>query len=412
MTTNTATIPASNAQKIDSGVPWALQWLVNFFSSQGLTVVLLLFLGLLTFLGTLEQQYSGLYDVQKRYFESKYLLVDLGIVVLPLPGGMLVQGLLFINILVGGIVRMKKSNVGILITHVGIAFLLFSGFWKHKFSQEGHVTLYENESAKHYESYYTWEISISRQLEDGKYEEYVIPHENLVDATGSEKVTLFSSELPFDLEVHRFMRNASPEGFDGMKDPGVPVVDGVYLGELRPEKESEHNRAGIYADVVVKKTGQRHEGVLWGFDFHKATRRQAANWAVEVDGTEWLIDLRHTRFPMPFTVTLDKFTKEEHARTTMPRVFSSDVSVAQVDDNRKIKIEMNEPLRDEGLVLYQSGWGPQTAEPGDPLFSTLSVVRNRADHWPEYSCWIIAVGLLIHFIKKLWKYIQVEVAKA
>ena len=410
----TATTKSHRPEEAESGIHWVLQLPLRLFSSLGFTVVLLLFLALLTFLGTLEQTEYGLYDVQKKFFESAFLVHDIGFLKVPLPGAGLVQLLLFLNILVGGIVRMRWSwkRAGILVTHFGIAFLLFSGFWKLYFAEEGHVTLYENESASHYQSYYLWEISVSRELEDGKYLEYVIPHEEFVDATGPEPVTLFHEELPFDLDVSHFMRNGIPEGFTGGMAPGVPVVDGVYFHEEVPEKDTENNRAGLYADVVVKSSGERIPGLLWGFDFHKATRRQSANWAVDIDGQEWLIDLRRTRYPMPWTLTLDTFTKKEHARTTMPSEFSSDVSVASAADARKIKIEMNEPLRDEGLVVYQSGWGPQTAEPGESLFSTLSVVRNRADHWPEYSCWIIAVGLLIHFIWMLFRYVSSELAKA
>jgi cytochrome c biogenesis protein ResB len=96
----------------------------------------------------------------------------------------------------------------------------------------------------------------------------------------------------------------------------------------------------------------------------------------------------------------------------MAKEFSSDVRVIEGDAARPIKISMNEPLRDEGLVLYQASWGPSNARPGDPLFSTLSVVRNPADQYPLYACIVIAAGLLIHFLRKLTRYVRSEARKA
>jgi hypothetical protein len=62
------------------------------------------------------------------------------------------------------------------------------------------------------------------------------------------------------------------------------------------------------------------------------------------------------------------------------------------------------PLRDKGLILFQSSWGPQDAAPGDDLFSVFSVVRNPSDHWPLYSCIVIAIGMAITFIQKFLAY--------
>ncbi len=408
---------AVSIPRLESRLHWILQWPLRLFSSLGFTVVLLLFLALLTYLGTLEQVELGLFDAQKKYFESLFLIHDAGFIQVPLPGAGLVQLLLFFNILVGGIIRIRKGwkTCGILVTHVGICFLLFSGFWKLYFSDEGHTTLYEQESANYYQSYHDWEIAVSRDRGNGQYQEFVIPQTDFMHATGPEKVTLFSPDLPFDLEVSHFIENCQPQANDG-KVKTVPVVDGLFLQEIKPLTTKENNLAGIYADVVVKDSGRRHSGLLWGYDLHRRNRRQTTNWGVEVGDDTWLFDLRHTRFQLPFTVTLDKFTKEEHARTAMPKVFSSDVTVARESTaesgGRAIKIEMNEPLRDEGLVLYQASWGPPDAGPGEPLFSTLSVVRNGADQWPLYSCIIIGLGLLIHFLMKLWGYIRGEVAKA
>ena len=124
------------------------------------------------------------------------------------------------------------------------------------------------------------------------------------------------------------------------------------------------------------------------------------------------VELRKERYPMPFTVVLRDFTKEDHPGLDMPKAFSSDVTVIEDGSARPVRIEMNQPLRDGGLVLYQASWGPSGAPPGTPLFSTLSVVRNPADQWPLYSCIVIAAGLVLHFSRKLARYVRVEARKA
>ena len=92
----------------------------------------------------------------------------------------------------------------------------------------------------------------------------------------------------------------------------------------------------------------------------------------------------------------------------MPKWFSSDVTVVEEGSPRTLRISMNEPLRSDGLVLYQASWGPSNAMPGTPLFSTLAVVRNPADQYPLYACILISIGLVIHFSRRLTGYIRAE----
>jgi hypothetical protein len=90
----------------------------------------------------------------------------------------------------------------------------------------------------------------------------------------------------------------------------------------------------------------------------------------------------------------------------MPKSFSSAVTIAEAGTRRQVTISMNEPLRQEGLVLYQASWGPSNARPGDPLFSTLAVVRNPADRYPLYACIVIATGLVLHFARRLVRHVR------
>lgn len=375
---------------------------VKILSSLHLSCILLMLLGLLTWFGTLEQAEHGLYEVQRKYFESYVLIHDVGPIPIPLPGANLVMTLLFLNIFVGGIIRLRKGSrqAGVLIVHVGMLLLFTAGFIKLNYSEEGHVTLYEQGASNSYQSYQRWEIAVSRSLPDMTVKEWLIPQEDFLTTPEGETVTMVSDELPFDVVVSHVMANSRRLPKGPMFEVDVPVIDGQFLMEEERLPDVEFNSAGVYVSLVDKSDASQEQALLWG--------RDVVPYQLDIDGTEWSVHLRKERYPMPFTIVLDDFMKEEHPGTMMPKWFSSDVTVVEEGSPRTLRISMNEPLRSDGLVLYQASWGPSNAPPGAPLFSTLAVVRNPADQYPLYACIMIAIGLLIHFSRRLSGYIKAE----
>src|SRR6185436_21156360 len=150
-------------------------------ASYGLACALLLDLFALTLFGTLYQVEAGLFEAQKRYFES-WFVVQTTPVPLVLLGGVPCMGLLALNLFVGGFVRIQKAKrtLGVLIVHVGIALLLASSFVKMYHSEDGHLTLEEGQSADEFQSYYLWEVALWDASQTGPVEEHLIPHEQLV----------------------------------------------------------------------------------------------------------------------------------------------------------------------------------------------------------------------------------------
>lgn len=384
------------------------QQIFEVVSSLKLTCVLLVLLGLLTWLGTLEQVDHGIYVVQKKYFESLVLVYRWGFLGIPLPGGYLVMALLALNLICGGIVRMRKSasRAGILVTHLGIGLLLLTGAVKKHMSDYGHLTLYPGERGSQFQDYHLWEIAISRQLDDGKIQEFLIPHDDFVDQTGTVRFT--SPEIPFDLEVRGFMPNSIPQ-----------QVGGQF--ELRPwniQAEDPIPAPGLYARVI--ETGgnghgsKKHDGILWGFDFEASAAAPDMPWTITtMDGQVWGINLRHKRYQMPFTIEVERFTKENHPRIDSPKWFSSDILV--IDEEaapRKVLVFMNNPLRQDGHVVYQASYGPPDAPQGTRLYTSLAVSRNPSDQFPLIACLVIALGLIVQFTNKLMRYIRSEAKKA
>jgi hypothetical protein len=378
--------------------------LLAVFSSLATSCVLLFLLGLLTWLGTLEQTTSGLYEVQKKYFESFVLVHHVGPVPIPLPGANLVMCLLFVNIVTGGLVRLRKSwsTAGIFVAHVGIVMLIVSAFVKHRFSEDGHVTLYEGQQSDHFESWFRWELAVSEDLGNGSVRESVVPDE-YIESARSSPVRVKVADLPFAIEIQRSWPNCRPENAASAK-PGEPVSDGVRLAELPMESQAEANIAGASVAFVDDATSLHRTALVWG--------AESRPYTFVAGGKSWAVTLRKERYPMPFAIGLQKFTKEDHPRSDMPRSFASDVKISEGASTRDVRISMNEPLRDGGLVVYQASWGPSNAVPGQKLFSTFAVVRNPADHGPLYACLVIAAGLLYHFLRKLVRFVRLEARTA
>jgi hypothetical protein len=378
--------------------------LLAVFSSLKTSCVLIAFLGLLTWLGTLEQTNTGLYEVQKKYFESLVLVHHVGSVPIPLPGVYLLMALLFVNLVVGGLVRLRKGwqTAGVLVAHIGIAMMIISAFQTFRYAESGHVTLFEGQHADRFESYFRWEIVLSEDLGNGKVAEHVIPDESIVEAR-SKVVHVTSKDLPFAIDIDGSWQNCRPEWVTAPRS-GETSTQGVRLAARPANAQAEANIAGVSVAIVDDANHMRREALLWG--------AESQPYTFVASGRAWTMSLHKERYPMPFAIALEKFTKEDHPRSNMPKSFASDVKVTEAGTTRDVRISMNQPLREGGLVVYQASWGPADSAPGQPLFSTFAVVRNPSDHGPLYACIVIALGLVFHFSRKLLRFVRLEARTA
>ncbi len=379
-----------------------LKKLFGFFASYGLACVVLFLLLLLTLFGTLEQVDTGLYQVQKKYFESYFLVHDIkiGSVSFPLPlvGAYPLMALLFVNLVCGAIIRAPKNwrHPGMLISHSGIILLVLAAYVTGTQSVSGHMTLFEGESDSYFDDYYDWEVAITELDKAENARTFTIVQNQLAYFADGEARTYDHPELPFKLEISGWIPNSNPRQQAPMlQETGI---DGVVLESLPLDTTAEQNIAGATAKVLPNDGGEAKTAHLWGF--------AAAPWIVEADGKKYGIVLRHRRYAVPFKITLDKFIRDLHPRTSMAANFESEVTKTDGTSSRKVNIRMNEPLRDQGFTFFQASWGPENARAGEPLFSTFAVVNNPADQWPKYACYIIGIGLSIHFAQKLAAYIR------
>ncbi|MFH0944071.1 MAG: cytochrome c biogenesis protein ResB [Planctomycetota bacterium] len=390
------------SKKLNGGGPGV--WLLNLLSSSGLACVLLIFLLYLTWAGTLAQVDTTLFQAQKRYFESFYLVEWLGPLPVPLPGGQLVLYLLGVNLILGGIVRVRWTlgNIGILIAHVGIVLLLVAGFVRYMYAVEGTYRAFEGESRSDFVSRSDWEVAIGEPLAGGQVKEFSVPGDWFIRLEGSEKAELTSPELPFDLTLSRFMENARPRQVKDGAMPPEQVVDGFWLEEIDPFTDDQPDCPGLFMEARDRKSGQTIPGLLW------ANMRLLDDYQVPltltVSGRPFTVQLRRKLIPLGFDLKLEKFTMSEHPGTMMARDYRSRVTAADGGLEQTVEIKMNEPLRYGDYILYQSSYGPQPPIPNMPMFTVLSVASNPSDQWPLWSCVVIAIGLVLHYVMKLLKY--------
>jgi hypothetical protein len=385
--------------------------LFAFFSSFGLATVVLIFLLIITLLGTLEQVEHGLFDSTKKYFESYVVTeVDLGTWKMPIliPGGTLLMQILFVNMLCGAVIRIRKNprTVGVLISHVSILFMLFAGFVSQHFKKDGNMALFEGEKSDEFQSYHESVIEIERLQpapKEGKRTALVIDGGSFQDLSEGKGRTFTNKDLPFDLMVMNYEANAEPRRVkEGEKKW---QADGYFLQPLPKKTEAELNLDAAYVKVIDKKTKQEQLGIVW--------RAAAAPLTVQVGDEQFSIDLTRRKWKLPFAVRLDKFEREVHPGTERARKFTSHIT--EFTDGREDAkiITMNAPLRDQGHILFQASFSQDQGKSGAPVSrSIFAVVWNPADQWPLYSLLAVAAGLLIHMIGQLSRFLKRSTPKA
>lgn len=375
-------------------------WLSGF----GLATSLLLLLGILTWLATLEQRDSGLYATLNKYFDWKapFILPEINgkTVPIPLPGGYWVCALLTVNLALGGILRIRKGlkQIPNIISHSGIIILLVGGGVTHHFSERGNLAVGEGETSNVAEDYFEYVVEVAEIIDNKPTAIHVIRGAQIEDLETSSRLFRFPN-LPFDLEIGGYLENAQPiAATERAPEHGEPMADGYFLQSKPGEKNAEANTAACYLKVVERDGTRGDRIILAGASFHPFTLRHG--------NRIFTLDMRKRLWVMPFDLTLNKFTAEFYDGTTRPKKFVSQVTRTENNLKADATIQMNEPLRYEGLTFFQASYGPPGAGPGQRLYSVFEVVKNPADKWPEYSLWVVVVGLILQFGLKLVLFIR------
>jgi len=397
-------------KKADSGRKF-----IDTLASLKLTVFLLVLSMVLVLLGTLEQVHWGVWHVQKVYFSSWlcfYPMDATSAVRMPLPGGFLIGALLILNLAFAHFRHFKATaaKIGISMIHAGLLLLLVGGFITAVYQEESAMIIPEGEKRNYSEAFRDFEIALVEK--SGATEAtVVIPDTILRDIAAKKAPTAVALPgTPFALEVQAYHPNAMiraksqmPDGLELKATQGIGARTPLAYKPL-PESYDD-NKPNAPTAIVELKTKDRSLGT-WALNLNLTESFDAQTF--QDAGKTYELSLRRTRYYVPFTVQLDKFTHEKYPGTETPRRFASDVTIKEGASQFGYNISMNQPLRHAGLTFFQSSFG--STKDGKSL-SVLQVVRNPGWLLPYVSVFVMSVGLLWHFGFSLWRFLRGRAAK-
>ncbi|TNF37591.1 MAG: hypothetical protein EP329_02710 [Deltaproteobacteria bacterium] len=351
-----------------------------FFWATGWLLILLV-------AGTVAQASIGLFQAQQEYFSSWLTWIG----PIPLPGGELTMGIIVVNLFAALIWRSlwRWRRAGILIAHVGALLLFVGGFVTALSATEGSLTIPEGTASASVRDYHAIELAVVDTTN---------PDIDDVTAFGGgllkDGAILTDPALPFRMEVETFYRNSTAARRMAPATGDEKAFNSNWeLKGLSLDPEHERNRAGM----VVRLTGA---GAQDGS--YLLLQDMNVPQVLRANGHRYQIELRGRQYELPFTLQLVDFEKKVHPGTGMAKAFKSTVNLIDGDVNRRVIIQMNEPLRHKGYTLYQSsyiqgGGGPET--------TVLAVVKNEGRLFPYISSIVISIGLLLHLLLQVPKLI-------
>jgi hypothetical protein len=408
---------------------------IKIITSLKLTVVCLSMSMVVVFFGTMAQDPLGLYIAQERFFHSFFIdwtsmlaaiqktlqMVDIYVATpvtgadvlsasfIPVfPGGYLLGFLLLFNLIAAHITRFKftKARAGIFLTHIGIILLLVGQLFTDLFAKESSMRLEVGETRNFTEDFRKNELVII-DLTDPDHDTVVAIPESKLRKGG----VIEHDQMPFKLRVLNVWQNSdianeSKPGFTRVEADQGPGAK-FHVKELPPVTAMEGRDL---PSIVVEIIDGDHGHGKW---FLSALLKRQS---FEHHGKQFAMTLRFKRYYTPYSLTLLEANHDKYKGTEIPRNFSSLVNVKHAAENeeREVKIFMNNPLRYEGKTFYQYQMAADEMflRQGMKPTSTFQVVENPSWLAPYAACVIVGLGLLLQFMMHFVKFIQRNKAKA
>jgi ABC-type transport system involved in cytochrome c biogenesis permease subunit len=273
----------------------------------------------------------------------------------------LVKGLAAGLILLVGCALAFRKRAGIVLLHAGVALLMVGELLTGLSAQESQMSIAEGATADYSEDGRTTELAIIDHSNADHDRVTVVPEPLLLGNVGAA-ARLDHADLPFAIQVHRWLPAASVDNNAGASSPAA------------------------YVELFSKTTGQSLGTYLAG--------ERRPEQTVEADGHAYGLALRPKRFYFPYTLTLKDFRFDRYAGTNIAKSYSSLVQLRDPARNvdREVLIWMNNPLRYTGTTFYQSSFDATTERT-----TVLQVVANAGWMIPYVACMLVLTGMLAHF---------------
>ena len=394
----------------------ALTRLLKGFSSLRLTIICLAAAFMLVFAGTLAQVRLGLLFVQEQYFQSWFIywynesfnlalhgflmryfqsgyaywsLASVTFKIPVFPGGHLIGAVLLVNLIASLFYRLRWTwrKLGIQLIHSGIIIMLAGGLATDLFSVSSYMRIREGETKNFSEDSEHRELAVTDLTNPQTARVTAVPGDLLADGG-----PITHKSLPFKILVRQFYQNSE---LHMIGQPGASAVPASTNGagarialQAKPRNTKMDERDVMSAVLeIVASNGGTSLGTWLVSD------AMADPQDFELDGRQWSLELRATRYYKDYGLTLVDFTHETYPGTQIPKNFSSKIALDDDKnrDHRQVVIYMNHPFRYLGDTYYQSGFDR------DNTGTILQVVRNPGYQAPYIACVIVSLGLMFQF---------------
>lgn len=380
---------------------------VELLGSLRLTVALLAASVPLIFFATLDQVELGLPATMAKYFHSVIAPWQypenwpggawLKIIALPVPGGLLLGPLFFLNLLAAPFRHFRRSwkAGGLMLIHGGLLALLVGQTATDLFQRDGYVWFEIGQSRQYVTSFVRDEFFLTDTSAPDLDRVIAVDFDHLIENATSGFAL---PGTPFRLVPRTLVRHAGLQG-SAHGTPTVPIASrglGAEQGlQILPAPvPTGLDERATPAAVVELLAGTESLGT-WLVSSLLDDRYPPQE--VTFNGRTYHLGLRPSQTPLPFSLELLDFKHDKYPGTEIPRHFSSRVRLVDRahGEDREVDISMNRPLRFGGYSFYQSAFGTDTTGRPDRA-SRLHAVRNPSRLVPYVACSLITAGLLWH----------------
>jgi ABC-type transport system involved in cytochrome c biogenesis permease subunit len=336
----------------------------------------------------------------------------------------LTKGTLAGLVLLAGCVMVFRKRAGVVLLHAGVGLMMLS-----QVPDEAQMVIEEGETVNHVQDIRESEMAVVDPSR-GPAGTHTVISEKLLKSRYESGDVIAHPDLPFDVKVVKFyhhsaMRRVQP-------DDDNPATAGAGLSSIVDEQpgstgtDSNVDIRSCYVELLEKQGG-KSLGTYLVTAFLKPQ-------PVTVDGKTYDISMRFKREYKPYTITLIDVVKEDYVGTTTPKDYSSFIRLQDPtrNEDREIRIWMNNPLLYAGDTFYQSGYNRRMMTQFDPASgmerpvletdpvtgerkpkfietTTLQVVKNEGWMIPYVSCMIVATGMLAHFLIVLVRFLNRQI---
>src|SRR6476646_2927839 len=181
-----------------------LRRLIDVVTSLKLTITCLAAAMILIFAGTIAQVHLGIWEAQRRYFQSFYVWwpADSNGFQIPIfPGGHLIGAILLVNLIAAHLKRFRwsMSKLGIHITHAGLIIMLAGGLFTDLFAIESNMRLTNGDTKNYSEDSRRNELAVI-DLTNPEFDQVTAIPESVLRRGG----TIEHKSLPFRVAVRHY----------------------------------------------------------------------------------------------------------------------------------------------------------------------------------------------------------------